>query len=174
MIKIRRKCKEIERKSFRAKTGKKQGKNRGLRDFAASAKSALCCETTFGTRVPLRSTGVPILQLRNDYEPLKHERSYFRRESSILQRISQLRSHFLAHECHFAAQWTSFRNCETTTKSQSVKTSNFAVKAPFRRVFRSCETTFWHTSAILQPCTLILELRNHFWAAKWLQNDLQA
>ena len=29
MIKIRRNCKEIERKSFRAKTGQKQGKNRG-------------------------------------------------------------------------------------------------------------------------------------------------
>ena len=29
MIKIRRNCKEIERKSFGAKTGQKQGKNRG-------------------------------------------------------------------------------------------------------------------------------------------------
>ncbi|KAL6327999.1 hypothetical protein AAG906_031343 [Vitis piasezkii] len=32
----------------------------------------------------------------------KHERSHFRWESSISQRISQLLSHFLAHECHFA------------------------------------------------------------------------
>ena len=59
MIKIKRNCKEIEEKKSdqhrskigvkrsenRGKTGEKQGKNRGLRDFAASVKSALCCET---------------------------------------------------------------------------------------------------------------------------------
>ncbi|KAL6332921.1 hypothetical protein AAG906_019926 [Vitis piasezkii] len=48
---------------------------------------------------------------------------------------------------------TSFRSCETAAKSQSVKTPNFAAKAPFRRVFRSCETTLWHTSAISQHST---------------------
>ena len=38
---------------------------------------------------------------------------------------------------------------------------NFAVVPPFRRVFRSCETTLWHTSATSQhPYT-------HFAAAKW-------
>ena len=96
MIKIKRNCKEIEGKkigakleSNGAKTREKQGKNRGLRDFTASTKSTLCCETIsqpqaplcenfhscetdFGTGVPLRSTGVPlrstgalIWQLRN-------------------------------------------------------------------------------------------------------------
>ena len=45
---------------------------------------------------------------------------------------------------------TSFRSYEMATKSQSVKTPNFAAKAPFRMVFRSCETTLWHTSAISQ------------------------
>ena len=45
---------------------------------------------------------------------------------------------------------TSFRSCEMAAKSQSVKTPNFAAKAPFRMVFRSCETTLWHTSAISQ------------------------
>ena len=89
MIKIKRNCKEIEEKkigakseSNGAKTGEKQGKNRGLRDFAASVKSALCCktssqpncplcenfrsyETNFGTRVPLRSTGAPIFAAAN-------------------------------------------------------------------------------------------------------------
>ncbi|RVW21448.1 hypothetical protein CK203_110479 [Vitis vinifera] len=104
-----------------AKTEQKQGKNRGLRDFAASAKSTLCCktssqpqaplcenfrscETTFSTRVPLRSTGLPFRSCETGCEPPKHERSHFRRESSISQRISQLQSHFLAHKCHFAAQ----------------------------------------------------------------------
>ena len=57
---------------------------------------------------------------------------------------------------------------------------NFAAETPFGRVFRSCETTFWHTSAILQHssphfklrngyemgCENISPLRNHLWAAK--------
>ena len=37
---------------------------------------------------------------------------------------------------------------------------NFAAKAPFRRVFRSCETPLWHTSAISQPPNPISQLRN--------------
>ena len=51
---------------------------------------------------------------------------------------------------------------------------NFAAETPFGRVFRSCETTFWHTSAIFSTFPLILklrysceitfELRNHFLA----------
>ncbi|RVW74850.1 hypothetical protein CK203_053829 [Vitis vinifera] len=45
-----------------AKIGEKQGKNRGLRDFAASAKSAFCCQT-----IPqhCRSLCEGISQLRN-------------------------------------------------------------------------------------------------------------
>ncbi|KAL6319612.1 hypothetical protein AAG906_020689 [Vitis piasezkii] len=45
----------------------------------------------------------------------------------------------LAHECHFTRQSPYFaKRC----KLQSMKIPNFAVKAPFRRVFRSCETNF--------------------------------
>ena len=96
-------------------------------------------------------------------------RSYGRLKTSTQSwaRISQPRRHLeecfaaakplLAHECHFAAQFPSFRSYD------------IAAKSPL-----SCETTFWHMSAILQPRTLILELRNHFWASKWLRNDLQA
>ncbi|KAL6333001.1 hypothetical protein AAG906_020019 [Vitis piasezkii] len=54
---------------------------------------------------------------------------------------------------------TPFR-CEMVAKSQSVKSPIFAAKALFRRVFRNCETTLWHTSAISQPRTLISQLRN--------------
>ena len=43
---------------------------------------------------------------------------------------------------------------------QSVKTPIFAAKAPFRRVFRSCETPLWHTSAISQYTPLISQLQN--------------
>ncbi|KAL6311879.1 hypothetical protein AAG906_027288 [Vitis piasezkii] len=42
---------EIGEKSERSRA--KQGKNRGLRDFAASAKSALCCETSSQPQAPL-------------------------------------------------------------------------------------------------------------------------
>ena len=132
MIKIRRNCKEIEgslsernRRENKAKTEQKQGKNRGLRDFAASAKSALCCktssqpncplcenfcscETNFGTRVPFRSTVNLISQLGNDCEVPKREKSQFRNQSSILKSISQLQNHFLAHECHLEASYTHF------------------------------------------------------------------
>ena len=37
---------------------------------------------------------------------------------------------------------------------------NFAAKAPFRRVFRSCETPLWHTSATSQPPNPISQLWN--------------
>ena len=36
---------------------------------------------------------------------------------------------------------------------------NFAAETPFGRVFRSCETTFWHTSAICSTIPLISKLR---------------
>ncbi|RVW63942.1 hypothetical protein CK203_056804 [Vitis vinifera] len=104
MIKIKRNCKEIEGKkseqigakseSNGPKTGEKQGKNRGLRDFAASAKSKFCCETSsqpncplcesfrscetkFGTRVPLRSTVAPFRSCESGCEPPKHEILHF-------------------------------------------------------------------------------------------------
>ena len=51
---------------------------------------------------------------------------------------------------------------------------NFAVETPFGRVFRNCETNFWHTSAICSivpfisklrySCEITFELRNHFLA----------
>ena len=172
MIKIKRNCKEIEgslserkRSENRAKTEQKQCKNRGLRDFAASAKSKFCCETssqpncplcenfrscetTFGTRVPLRSTGAPISQLRSskawkfpNSQPKLHLAGYFAVAKPIL-----------AHECHFAAQWISFRSCE--------KKKYFAAKAPFCRVFRSCETTFGTRVPFRNTVTLISQLRN--------------
>ena len=77
------------------------------------AKAPFCrefrsCETTFGTRVPFCSVVTRISQLRNGYEPPKHERSHFCWESSILQDISRLRNHFLAHECHLEALYNHF------------------------------------------------------------------
>ena len=130
MISGKRKCKEIERKSFGAKMKQKQSKNRvkieqkqgsarlrSLRE--SSAKLALrcetisqlnwllCenfrnCETKFGTRVPLRSTEAPISKLQIGCEALKlHFVGYFAAAKPIL-----------AHKCHFVAQWPPFQSCE--------------------------------------------------------------
>ena len=137
MIKIRKNCKEIERKSFGAKTEQKQGKNRGLRDFVASSKSALCCktssqpqaplcenfrncETTFGTRVPLRSTGAPISQLRNGCEAPKSEKFQFRSQSSISQGISKLQNHL----CHLEAPYTHFAAAKWLRNLHTLKSFN--------------------------------------------------
>ena len=122
MISSGRKCKEIERKKSernqsenRVKTELKQGSTRfrSIRKF--SAKLEFCCQTIpqlirllcenfgnceadFGTRVPLRSTGTPISQLRNGCEAIKRENPWFRNQSLIPQGISQLRKRFW-HTC---------------------------------------------------------------------------
>ena len=122
-----------------AKTEQKQSKNRAKtgaceisqplrnRHFAAkpvrspialSAKIFAAAKPTFGTRVPLRSTGAPISQLRNGCEATKRENSQFRSQSSISQGISRLRNHFLAHECHFAALYTHFRAAKSLLSSE--------------------------------------------------------
>nr|CAN74649.1 hypothetical protein VITISV_023026 [Vitis vinifera] len=166
------------------------------------------------------NTVTPISQLRNGCEPPKHERSHFRRESSIPQKD------FTAAKPLFGTR-VPFRSCETAAKCQSTchnhtpisaivghisitsrssnyayhisfqslgsqessasngtrfgdemkklwpfkdkyanLSGNFAAETPFGRVFRSCETTFWHTSAILQHSS------PHFEAAIRLQNHL--
>ena len=112
---------EQKRVKNRAKTGEKQGSARFrslceidtlLRNqFAASGPSLQKfsqLRNQLWHRVPFRSTVTPILQLRNGCEPPKHERSHFCWESSILQDISRLRNHFLAHECHLEALYNHF------------------------------------------------------------------
>ena len=47
---------------------------------------------------------------------------------------------------------------------------NFAANEPFRRVFRSCKTTFWHTSATSQSHMAISQLRNGLQKSSPLQN----
>ena len=156
MIKIRRNCKRNEGKSFGARKVQKQGKNRGLRDFAAFAKSALCCKTI---SQPQQVRCGIATSPRNSHFVAKP----FRSLRPLSAKIFAAAKPFLAHECHFAAQWPSFCSCETAAKSQIVKNPNFAAKAPFRRVFRSCKTNFWHMSAISQHS------EPHFTAAKWLR-----
>ena len=78
----------------------------------------------------------------------------------------------------------SYVRLKTSAKSQS---ENFAVETPFGRVFRSYETTLWHTSATSQHpyahfaatkwaakipllCEIPILLRNDLQASKWLRN----
>ncbi|RVW64426.1 hypothetical protein CK203_062516 [Vitis vinifera] len=72
----------------------------------------------------------------------------------------------LAHECHFAEQEPPFRSCESAAKLQSVKIPVFAVKAPFRRVFRSCETKFGTRVPFRSTVTSLSKLRNGCVAAE--------
>ena len=60
----------------------------------------------------------------------------------------------------FRSQVHSFRSYEMAGKPPRLEILHFATETPFGRVFRSCETTLWHTSAISQPRTLISQLRN--------------
>ena len=135
MIKIKRNCKEIEGESFGAKSERKQSKNRAK----TRAKTGVC-----EISQPLRNRHFAAKPIR-----------------SLMPLSANPR---MAHECHFAAQEPLFRSCETAAKLQSVKIPNFAAKAPFCRVFRSCEAKFWHTSAISQHSD------SHFAAAKWLRS----
>ena len=54
--------------------------------------------------------------------------------------------------------------CEMVTKPPRLEILHFAIETPFGRVFRSCEATFWHTSAISQHSD------PHFAAAKRLRS----
>ena len=177
MIKIKRNCKEIEEKKSeqnRSKIGVKRSENRGKTgEKQGSARFRSLCEIEILLRNQFAAS-CPSLrkfsQLRNQVwhtsATSQHRSPHFattkRLQSSKMWKIliSQPKLHFvgyfaaakpiLVHECHFVAQWPSFRNCETAAKLQIMKIPNFAAKAPFRREFRNYETNFWHTSAISQ------------------------
>ena len=124
MIPGGRNFKEIKKKKIGSKSEQKQSSARFRSLKKTSAKWAFCCQiipqhfgvlcenfrsckSDFGTRVPLRSTGAPISQLRNGCEAVKPR---FRNKSPIPQGVSQLRKRFW-HTCatsqhsyiHFAA-----------------------------------------------------------------------
>ena len=55
----------------------------------------------------------------------------------------------------FCSQVHPFHSCEMAASFPRLEILHFAVETPFGRVFRSCKTTLWHTSAISQPHALI-------------------
>ena len=94
--------------------------------------------------------------LRNQHFAAKPVRSH----KPLSAKIFATAKPILAHQCHFAAQESPFRSCETAAKLQSVKIPNFAAKAPFRRVFRSCEADFGTRVPFRSTVNLISQLRN--------------
>ena len=113
------------------------------RHFAAKQ---FCSPNKFVAESPL-PCGIAIL-LRN----------HFVASGPSLRKFLQLRSTFLAHECHFAAQFPSFRSCKMAAKPPHLEILHFAAETPFRRVFHSSKTTLWHTSATSQRHTPISQL----------------
>ena len=164
---MQRNWKEVYWSKNRAKIGQKQGSTRLRSLKESSAKLALhyetisqlnwllcenfrSCETKFGTRVPLRSTGAPISQLRNGCEAPKRENSQFHSQSSIPQGILQL--------------WNQVWHTSATSQHRN---SHFEAakrlrssKAPFRRVFRNCEADFGTRVPFRSTVTPISKLRN--------------
>ena len=116
MIKIKRNCKEIEEKKSeqnRSKIKVKRSENRGETGV---------CEIS----QPLRNRNFVAKPVRN---PI-----------ALSAKVFAAAKPNLAHECHFAAQEPSFRSCESGCEPPKHEILHFAGKAPFRRVFGSCET----------------------------------
>ena len=153
MISSRRKCKEIERKSFGERKWQKQGSTRFRSLRESSAKLALRCEAVLQ---PKRSRCEINVSLRKRPSFAKS----FRNSIDFSAKIFATAKPSLAHECHFAAQEPPFRSCETAAKLQSMKIPNFATKTPFHRVFRNCETNFGTRVPFRSTVTPISQLRN--------------
>ena len=71
-----------------------------------------------------------------------------------------LRKPSLAHECHFVAGYHRFAAGNWLRFFPRLESHRFAAKASFRRVFRSCKTLIWHTSASSQSHTPVSQLQN--------------
>ena len=69
----------------------------------------------------------------------------------------KVRSPMLQMVCKLELKRRSYGRFKTNVQSIS---GNFAAAPPFRRVFRSYETTLWHTSAASQHRTPISQLKN--------------
>ena len=125
----------VKTEQNRVKTEQKQGSARLCSLRESSAKLALHYETISQLK---RSRCKINMSLRKRPSFAKSFRNAFDSSAKILAAAKPS----LAHECHFAEQEPPFRSYELAAKLQSVKIPVFAVKAPFRRVFHSCETKF--------------------------------
>ena len=164
MIKIRRNCKEIERKSFGAKTGQKQGSAR----FRSLCKISILLQNQFAASGP---------SLWNHFwhtsAILQHSDSHFA-AAKRLWTTKAWKIPFSQGKLHSAKDFTAakplfgtrvpFRSCETAAKCQSVKTPNFRNQSPISQGVSQLWNHFLaHEYHLEAPYT-------HFAAAKWLRN----
>ena len=121
------------------KSEQKQSKNKGGKEL---------CEISQPKRISLRKRPFVAKSVRNTFE------------SSA--KVFVATNPRMAHECHSTAQEPPFRSCEVVCEPLRRKKSPISTAiSPFCRVFRNCETDFWHTSAIPQYSDF------NFAAAKW-------
>ncbi|RVW11838.1 hypothetical protein CK203_085688 [Vitis vinifera] len=115
-----------------------------MRDFAASAKLALRCETVHNLN---EAAAKSMCLYESGYPFAKSVRTSFDSSAKIFAAAKPS----LAHECHFVEQKPPFRSCESAAKLQSVKIPVFAVKAPFRKpsVHSPCPSPTTHESPII-------------------------
>ena len=151
MIKIKRNCKKIERRKLGIKRSSKARRKLGLRDFAAKRgslrKSHSVAKKFRSPQEPLRKS---LFSLRKSIFAAKPFRSCF---APAAKTLLGTRVPFHSRVHRFAtAYWLRF--------FPRLESHRFAAKASFRRVFRSCKTLIWHTSASSQSHTPVSQLQN--------------
>ncbi|RVW63244.1 hypothetical protein CK203_058647 [Vitis vinifera] len=142
MIKIKRNCKEIERKKNRSKIGAKSKSNGRERKQGRNRGKTGVCEIS----QPLRNRNFVAKPVRN---PI-----------ALSAKIFAAAKPNLAHECHFAAQCPHFAAAKAAANHQSMKSSISQGKAPFGRVFRSCESEFGTRVPLRSTGASVSQLRN--------------
>ena len=125
--------KKVKEGSWESRGAQKARREHGLRNFAAKVS---CCENR-----PLAA-------------------KWFRSRLAFTAKIFAAAKTLLGTRVPFRSQVHPFRSCEMAAEPPHLEILHFATEMPFYKVFRSCETTLWHTSAILKPCTLISQLQN--------------
>ena len=150
---------EWNRTKNRARTECKQSKNKGLRDFATSAKLALRCETI--SQLKRSRSGIDVSLWKRPSLAKSFRRSIF---SSA--KIFEATKPSLAHECHFATQEPSIRSCEV------IKHENpwFRNQSSISQGISQLRKRSWHKCATLQHSDTQFAAAKRIakWLRKWL------
>ena len=175
-----KKFKGRNRSEIGPKTECKQSKNRGLRDFATSAKLALRYEAI---SQPKRSRCGIDVSLRKRPSFTKSFRSFIFSSAKIFE----VAKPSLAHVCHFATQESPFRSCEgeigTWVPLRSIGASisqlrnvceavkpRFRNKSPIPQGISQLRKRFWHTCATSQHSDTQFAAAKRIakWLRKWI------
>ncbi|RVW28048.1 hypothetical protein CK203_097959 [Vitis vinifera] len=119
---IAKKLKEVFRSEIGAKTGQKQGKNRG--------KTGVC------------EISQPLQNRHFAAKPVRSLRP-------LSAKIFAAAKPSLAHECHFAAQWPPFRSCESGCELPKHEILISQGSSIWKRISQ-LRNQVWHTSATSQ------------------------